>query len=402
MRRIRLIPLLLAVLLLFACGKTEQPAEEPAAAETLQSAFGADDVVLTVGDEPVYAAAYRYHLNERYQTIREYGLDDHEVYLSYVSNPNINYVYAHYDTRTDEGMKALAEDVLTELSLEAAAIDVGKKAGYQLSAEEQSYYQQAKDDAEEKLSDQLKSDGGTYESREAFFRENGLTEERYTEMFVRSMEASVLYSHILEDYKANHTLSDEELETGYARIVKETFTDRYTDGMYSRYLFYYLQGYRSFPSLYIPENAIFIRLFAKTDPTEEQIASFKEQAEADFAALYESSENEFRQNGKADDLAIAPKDELFEGLYAAAKDVGIGNVGTMTSEKNGKTAFYLFERVEGETGIVPIDRYPGVRDRIVNQLQGINCMNQLRERIVDPAYAVRNEEMIEKVVASIR
>ena len=153
---------------------------EPAAAETLQSAFGADDVVLTVGDEPVYAAAYRYHLNERYQTIREYGLDDHEAYLSYVSNPNINYVYAHYDTRTDEGMKAPAEDVLTELSLEAAAIDAGKKAGYQLSAEEQSYYQQAKDDAEEKLSDQLKSDGGIYESREAFFRENGLTEERYT------------------------------------------------------------------------------------------------------------------------------------------------------------------------------------------------------------------------------
>ena len=220
-------------------------------------------------------------------------------------------------------------------------------------------------------------------------------------MFVRSMEAGILYNHILEDYKANHALTDEQLETGYARIVKETFTDRYSEGMYSRYLFYYLQGYRSFPSLYIPENAIFIRLFAKTDPTEEQIASFKEQAEADFAALYESSENEFRQNGKADDLAVAPKDELFEGLYAAAKDVAIGSVGWTTLERNGKTAFYLFERVEGETGMVPIDRYPGVRERIVNQLLGTQCMETLRETLKDPQMTVRSEEMIKSVVSTI-
>ncbi len=401
MRRIRLIPLLLAALLLFACGKTEQPAEEPASEGASEITFGADDVVLTVGDEPVYASVYRYHLNERFQTIRRYGLDDHEIYLSYVSNPAINYLYSYYDTRTDEGMQALAEDVLNELSLEAAAIDAGKKAGYQLTAEEQAYLQQAEDNAEEKLTEQLTSDGGTYESREAFFRANGLTEERYTEMFVRSMEAGVLYNHILEDYKANHALTDEQLETGYARIVKETFTDRYSDGMYSRYLFYYLQGYRSFPSLYIPENAIFIRLFAKTDPTEEQIASFKEQAEADFAALYESSENEFRQNGKADDLAVAPKDELFEGLYAAAKDVAIGSVGWTTLERNGKTAFYLFERVEGETGMVPIDRYPGVRERIVNQLLGTQCMDTLRETLKDPQMTVRSEEMIKSVVSTI-
>ena len=395
MRKIRLIPLLLAALLLFACGKTEQPVQPEAPEEAYVP--GADDVVLTVGDEPVYASVYRYHLNDRYGIIREHELYDREKYLSYVSNPNINYLYAYYDTRTEEGMNALCEDVLHELALEAAAIDAGTKAGYQLDIAEQSYLKQAEDDAEEKLSDQLESGGGTYESREAFLKANGFTEERYAEMFVRSMKAGMLYNHILTDYKAMHTLTDEELETGYARVVKETFTDRYAPGMYSQYLYYYLMGQRTFPSLYIPENAIFVRLFAKTDPTDEQIEAYKQQAETDFEKLYASSDNEFASQGIATDLAVAENDELFEGLYNAAKDVPLGGVGTLTIEKDGKLAFYLFLRVEGETGVVPIDRYPGVRERIVNQLLGAQCMDTLREKIADPTYAVRNEKMIEKI-----
>ena len=396
MRKFRWIPLLLAALLLLACGKTEQEsAPQP------QMTIGPDDVVLKVGDEPVYAVVYRYHLNDRLNTIRQYGLDDYETYLSYVSNPNINYLYAYYDTRTEEGMKAVSEDVLNELALEAAAIDAGTKAGYQLNVAEQSYLNQALDDAEEKLSDQLSENGGTYASREAFFEATGFTEERYAEMFVRSMQAGILYNHLLEDYKASHTLSDEELETGYARIVKETFTDRYTDGMYSQYLYYYLQGRRTFPSLYIPDDAIFIRLFAVTDPTDEQIESFRQQAETDFTALYESSDNEFLKNGSAGDLAVAPKDELLIGLYDAAKDVPVGSVGTLKSEKDGKTLFCLFLRTEGETGTVDIDRYPGVRERIVSQLLGAKCMDALRETVKDPSVTTRSEDVIKAVVSAI-
>lgn len=395
MRKIRWIPLLLAGLLLIACGKTAQPQDGGT------PKIGADDVVLTVGDEPVYAAVYRYHLLDRYSTIAEHGLDDYDTYLSYVSNPNINYLYAYYDTRTEEGIKALSEAVLKELALEAAAIDAGTKAGYQLNITEQSYLVQAELDAEEKLSDQLTENGGKYESREAFFEATGLTEERYREMFVRSMEAGILYNHLLEDYKALHTLTEEELQAGYARIVKETFTDRYTDGMYSNYLSYYMQGARTFPSLYIPDDAIFVRLFVKTNPTDAQIDSFKAQAAEDFEALYMSKENEFAANGSAGDLAVAPKDELFEGLYATAKDVEIGGVGTLMIERDEGTAFYLFLRVEGETGIVPIDRYPGVRERITSQLLGTKCMDTLREAVSDPQKTVRNEDAIKAVVSAI-
>ncbi len=393
MRRFRLIPLLLAALLLFACGKPEQQADTPAETAEPEYSIGADDVVLTVGDEPVYAVVYRYHLNDRYQIIREHGLDDYQTYLGYVSDPTVNYLYAYYDTRTEDGRKALCEDVLHELALEAAAIDAGTKAGYEPDISEQSYLLKAEDDAEEKLSDQLKENGGTYESEDAFLKATGFTEERYKEMFVRNMKASILYNHLLEDYKASHTLTDEELSAGYERIVKETFIDRYTDGMYSRYLLFYLQGRRTFPSLYIPEDAIFVRLFAKTEPTEEEIEAFKQQADTDFTALYESSDNEFIKSGSAGDLAVAPKDELFEGLYDAAKDVPVGSIGTLTLEKNSKTAFYLFQRVEGETGIVPIDRYPGIRERIVSQLLGAQYMDTLREKITDPTYAVRSEDV---------
>jgi len=398
MRTFRWIPLLLAgLLLLTGCAKqgnnSEKPDETPA--------LDADEVVLTIGSEPVYAVVYRYYLNDRLNVIRSNGLDDHDTYLSYVSNPNINYLYAYYDTRTEEGIRALSEDVLTELALEAAAIDAGTKAGYQLNVAEQSYLRQAEDDAEEKLADQLKENGGTYASREAFFAETGFTEERYTEMFVRSMKAGVLYNHLLEDYKTSHTLTDGEIETGYARIVKETFTDRYTDGMYSQYLSYYLQGRRTFPSLYVPDDAIFIRLFVKTDATDEQIASFTAQAETDFTALYESRDNEFLSQGSVGDLAVAPKDELLIGLYDAAKDVPVGSIGTMKSEKDGKTLFCLFLRVEGETGVVDIDRYPGVRERIVNQLLGAKYMDTLRETVKDPAVTVRSEDAINAVVSAI-
>jgi hypothetical protein len=389
MRKIRWIPLLIALFLLIGCGGKEQ------------KTIGADDVVLTVGSEPVYAAVYRYHLKERYDAIRTHELYDYDRYLSYVSNPNVSYLYAYYDTRTEEGKKALSEDVLTELALEAAAIDAGTKAGYELNIAEQSYLRQAEDDAAGKLSDQLTENGGAYASREAFFEATGFTEARYTEMFVRSMKAGILYNRLLEDYKASHTLSDEELTAGYARIVKETFIDRYTDGMYSQYLYYYLQGRRTFPSLYVPEDAIFIRLFAAADPTDEQIEAFKAQAETDFTALYESRDNEFLKNGSAGDLAVAPKDEMFIGLFDAAKDVPIGSVGTLMSEKDGKTLFCLFLRTEGETGVVPIDRYPGVRERITNQLLGTKCMDTLREAVKDPAVTTRNEDVIKAVVAAI-
>lgn len=396
MRKRCWIPLLLAALLLLACGKTEQEsAPEP------KMTIGADDVAVTVGAEPVYAVVYRYHLAERVQIIRNYGLDDYETYLSYVSNPNVNYLYAYYDTRTEEGMKGLSEDVLTEVALEAAAIDAGTKAGYELSITEQSYLVQAEEDAEEKLSELLTENGGTYASREAFFEATGFTEERYTEMFVRNMKAGILYEHLLEDYKASHTLSDEEIEAGYARIVKETFTDRYTDGMYSKYLYYYLQGARTFPSLYIPENAIFIRLFAKSDPTDEQIEAYTAQAETDFTALYESQDNEFLKNGSVGDLAVAPNDEMFIGLYDAAKDVPVGSIGTLKSEKDGNTLFCLFLRTEGETGVVPIDRYPGVYERIVSQLLGAKCMDTLRETVKDPAVTTRNEDVITAVISAI-
>ena len=131
MRRIRLIPLLLAALLLFACGGTAalEPAQTPEPAQTSECPVGPDDVVMTVGGEPVYASVYRYHLMDRYSTIKAHGLDDHDKYMEYVSNPSINYLYAYWDTRTEEGMKALSEDVLKELALGAAAIDEGTKAG---------------------------------------------------------------------------------------------------------------------------------------------------------------------------------------------------------------------------------------------------------------------------------
>lgn len=385
----RILCALLCLLFLAAmgCGKAE-PAQ-PAAVE-----IGPDDVVMTVGDEPVYAVVYRYYLNERYGIIQQHGLDDYETYLSYVANPNINYVYAYYDTRTAEGMQKLCEDVLKERGLESAAIYAAKQRGYELTADDRTYILQAKIAAKDVLDEMLVENGGTYASLDDFYDETGFTEERFLEMYARSMEAGLQFNKLLAAYKEEHTMTDEELSEGYARIVKETFTDRYIDGAYSQYLALYINGSRTFPSLYIPLDAIFVRLFVHTDPTQEETEAYIKQMHADFNALYASADNEFTAQGTAGDLAIAENDELIEGLYAAAKDMPIGETGTMTKDADGKTVLYLFLRVEGETGIVPIDRYPGVRERIVSQLLGTGCMNTLRDAVADPNITVRNESLL--------
>ena len=72
--------------------------------------------------------------------------------------------------------------------------------------------------------------------------------------------------------------------------------------------------------------------------------------------------------------------------------------GTMTAEKDGSVTFYLFLRVEGQTGRVPIDRYPGVRERNLNQLTCTLCTETLQALIDDPNVTVRNEALL----ASIR
>ena len=66
----------------------------------------------------------------------------------------------------------------------------------------------------------------------------------------------------------------------------------------------------------------------------------------------------------------------------------------MTAEKDGSVTFYLFLRVEGQTGRVPIDRYPGVRERILNQLTGTLCTETLQALIDDPNVTVRNEALL--------
>lgn len=353
----------------------------------------ADTAVLTVGDVPVYALTYRYQLSARYDAIQKSNLFDRDTYLSFVVSPTVYYPYPYYDTRTEEGMKALCEDVLSELALEAASIYAAKQKGYTLSIEDQSYIRQAEENARESIEELAES----YGSVEAFYRETGLSEETLVRMHARSREAAIDFGKLLEAYREMHTIDDATLESGYARIVKETFEDRYTDGMYSQYLYHYITGARSYPSLYIPDDAIFVRLFVHTDPTEAQKQAYLDRAQTDFGELYMSRDNEFTSQGTAGDVAVAPKDSLVDGLYDAAKDVATGDIGSMTVEKDGKTTFCLFMRVDGETGRVPIDRYPGVREMIVRQLTGTFCMDTLREMVSDPSVTVRDDALIDAI-----
>lgn len=380
----RIIVLLCAALLLAAvgCGGRDD--------RTLDE----NTAVMTVGDVPVSALVYRYQLNARYEQIERNRLYERDVYLSYVQNPSVYYPYPYYDTRTEEGMQGLCSDVLKELAYEAASIYAAKQAGYARTIEDQYYIDEAKTNAKNALEETIES----YDSAEAFYAETGFTEESFVQMYARSREASIDFSKLLSAYRETHTIDDATLEAGYARIVKETFEDRYKDGMYSQYLGYYISGARTFPSLYIPDDAVFVRLFVHTNPSEEQVQSYAAQAKEDFNALYTGPENEFTAQGTAGDLAVAPKDSLIDGLYEAAKDVPIDETGTMTAEKDGNVTFYLFLRVEGQTGRVPIDRYPGVRERILNQLTGTLCTETLQALIDDPNVTVRNEALL----ASIR
>ena len=380
--RTRILALLCAALLL-ALGCT---AQNPQTTDQ-------DTAVITVGGVPVDAQTYRYQLRSRYEAIERNKLYDRETYLLNVVSPTVYYPYAYYDTRTEEGKAALCADVLKELACEAASIYAAKEAGFTLSIEDQYYIDAAEQDAKDALEEVVES----YGSADAFYTDSGFTEESFVRMYTRNREASIDYGKLLDAYREAHPLDEAAIEEGYARIVRDTFEERYFDGMYSRYLAYYIAGRRSYPSLYIPDDAIFVRLFVHTAPSEEQIAAYTELAATDFNALYLDRDNEYTAQGTAGDLAVAPKDALADGLYDAAKDVPIGEVGSMTAEQDGKTVFYLFLRVEGETGRVPIDRYPGVREMIVKQIIGAKCMQSLIALIDDPAITTRNEALLDSI-----
>ena len=379
-----MILLLCAALLCAAFGCQKAPAPEPEPES---------DAVLTVGDVPVSALVYRYQLHSQYDVIQKNNLYDRETYLSYVVNPSLYYPYPYFDTRTEEGMQGLCDSVLNQLALEAAAVYAATQQGYTLSIEDQSYIEQAKSDAAYALEEIEES----YNSIDEFYEETGFDADSFAQMYAENRKASLYFSKLLSAYRETHEIDEQALASGYERIVRETFADRYTDGMYSQYLYHYITGGRSYPSLYIPDDAIFVRLFVHTDPNAAEIEAYRAQAEQDFNALYSGSENEFVSQGTVGDVAIAPKDMLVDGLYDAAKDLAIGEVGSMTLNANGKTMFYLFMRVEGTTGVVPIDRYPGVREMIVNQLTGTFCMDTLRALVNDPTVTVRNETLLQSI-----
>ncbi len=385
MNQIRIgIAVLLCAAMLFAfigCGKQNEPA------------IDADAAVLTVGDVPVYATVYRHHLEERLAAIEKNNLYDRETYLAYIVNPSVYYPYPYRDTRTAEGIDGLCKDVLKSLALESASIYAARQAGYTLSIEDRYYIDQSEQDAMDAL-DELKTD---YASVEAFYAKSGFSEQSFVRMYTQSREASIDFDKLLNAYRASHTLSEQEIEDGYARIVKETFSERYTDGMYAQYLAYYIAGMRSYPSLYVPDDAIFVRLFVHTDPTDAEIESFSALAETDFNALYMSADNEYTAQGTAGDLAVAPKDSMVDGLYEAAKDVPVGSIGCFTRESDGKTLYYLFLRVDGETGPVPIDRYPGVRERIERQIYGAQCMESLQKIVDDPSVTTRDDALLDAI-----
>ncbi len=369
-----LMTILLAASAFAGCIPTEPPAKADEQTEVI--AASADGVQITMKE---YRATF-------------------EMFASYYGNSKLS----------EETLRALQESIARQVLLQKIYIKEAQARGIVLTAEEKATClksaQEYVDGVEEQYHAQL-TESGNYTDQayillvSTYYQNLGMQKEELRDLIVMG-EESELYRTKLEQYYAENVTPDEEtLQRYYRESVEQsmytesddgTKTSVYTPGMF----WYYLKGFQTgtySPMLYVPEGFIFIDYIeivtASTEEAEEIVLKVKE-GKVDFDELMNSEENAdpFRGTLKTP-YAIGETDhsELFtpQMVYTKATALQVGEidsfVGQAVTDDDGNTTVtaYLFRRangdmcVNGESGIIDIDWYSGVREKAIATYRGM-------------------------------
>ncbi len=366
----------------FACSKQDTP-DTPSDADQAEA-------IATVGDVTVLMCVWQYQVQQRYNAIKAYKLDDQTVYQKYYEAGL--YSGGYYDTTTDAGVLGLKNEVLNELVLQAAILYTAERDGFTLDADGLAEVETAKQTAADAITANLTDEGGSFATAETFLADAGLTEEQFTQMYVDSREASLYFNLMLANYKANTTLSDDTLQAGYEAVVKDTYVDGYTAGDYTKNLLLYLNG-ADYPSLYVPDGSIFVEMYITSGIDDEAFAALVTQAQTDFDTLFLGEDNLNTVHDAMHAYAISADDSLYDAaVFDTANTLAVGEIGSCSTESDGVTYRYIFRRVAGETGVVPMDTFEAAKEDIIDYIYGNTFMSSITALITDSSVTTIHTE----------
>ena len=303
---------------------------------------------------------------------------------------------------TDEQLHSYQESAAKQALLVKIYAAEAKKLGLKLTDEE---VQKSKEAAQEQIDAVVENytesliENGSFSKAVLnkqvvnYYQQIGMNQSRYYAFIRERAEASYYQTKLNNYYKENGSdLDENEVLEYYRDSVKETMED-YQPGTYSMYTQFYAMGYTS-PMLYVPEGFIYVDFAEINKETEEEvnvIINKISSGEMTFEELVEAADNvdPYRTALKAP-YAIGEGDYSYlcgeEEFYTKASELEIGEIGTLIvankktsedSEEETITGYtgYLFRRAEGnmceegDSGVIKIDYFDGVRESAENGLR---------------------------------
>ena len=295
---------------------------------------------------------------------------------------------------TDEQIREYQETAAKQALLVKIYIKEAKALGLKLTDEE---VQKCKDAAQEQIDGIVETytksliEGGSFSKAAlnkqitSYYNQIGMNQSRYYAFVRERAEANYYLTKLTEYYQENGSgFDEEELLAYYHKSVEETM-EGYEEGTYSLYTQFYAMGYTS-PLLFVPEGFIYVDFIQLKKDTQEEISAIVDKinsGEMTFEELMDSEDNQdtYRTKLKAP-YAIGKGDYSYlcgeEEFYTKAEELEMGEIGTLivpikgTAEEGEEAPItgyngYLFRRAEGnmceegDSGVIKIDYYDGVR-----------------------------------------
>lgn len=331
---------------------------------------------------------YGYNWFDRNKKVVE--TEDHSVnfgdykfqYIQYINSNSQFSIFAQYGIRpSDEILAQIRSDVLENSMLQYLYADKAKELGLELTAEQETVIKNAGKRAVAALKQEIldanasiTTDAQAEAQLVDYFKNMGISRSGYMKAQVRGARASYMSTAVLGYYEENNIYSDAQIEEQYDKYVEEYFSS-YTPGIYSQYETAFQSGNNAYRYLNIPEDFLFVRVIKVS--TEEDMNALVGRLDSgeDFETLLqeEINEDKFIKTMDAEEgYAIGPKDSFMndnDQIYNAAKELEIGEYSTTvvtTTTKNEddedveSSVYYIFKRVDGQTGKVPYETYADV------------------------------------------
>lgn len=341
---------------------------------------------------------YGYNWFDRNKTIADTGAGTvkfSQYKQQFIQNYNTNFSsYAQYGIMpTDEQIANLREQTKKNCALQYLFIEKAEELGLELTEEQAAAVATAGQNAYESLAEEVKNEMKEAYGQEptasqledqlcATFNNMGMSKTTYKKDAEFSMKANYCALNVSNYYNENEIYSDEELRAQYDLFVEENFSN-YTAGDYKVFETAYQNGSTTYRYLMIPEDFVFVRTI-KVETLEEKdaiVAAIEGGEDFETNLIKAVNKDEFiKTMDPTEGYAIGKGDSFMEDndlIYNKAVEMEIGawdwvDVVKNSTDSEGNATethtYYIFMRVEGQTGKVPYEKYA---DRIKSGLVGL-------------------------------